>query len=129
MKKLNLLMPDVHTGYLGTRRKERVRYLSVPSELSMKMIEDDMQTGKIIFQGLLDQLKKAPCRTVVIRTNSEEVGLMAVCYLASAYNKIDHRNETFDDETEDKLEKERYEFGQRISKEYYRGAGGHWTGD
>ena len=40
--------------------KERVRYLSVPSELNMKLIEDDMQTGKVIFQGLLDQLKKAP---------------------------------------------------------------------
>lgn len=106
MKKLNLLMPDVHTGYLGTRRKERVRYLSVPSELSMKMIEDDMQTGKIIFQGLLDQLKKAPCRTVVIRTNSEEVGLMAVCYLAAAYNRLDHRNEMFDGETEDGLSEE-----------------------
>lgn len=35
----------------------------------------------------------------------------------------------FDDETEDRLEKERYEFGQRISKEYYGGGAGHWTGD
>lgn len=52
MRKLNLLMPDVHTGYLGTRRKERVRYMSVPSELSMKMIEDDMKAGKVIFQNL-----------------------------------------------------------------------------
>lgn len=106
MRKLNLLMPDVHTGYLGTRRKELVRYLSVPCELSMKMIEDDMQTGKIIFQGLLDQLKKMPCRTVVIRTSSEEVGLMAVCYLAAAYNRIDHRNETFDEDNEDGLTEE-----------------------
>ena len=24
---------------------------------------------------------------------------MAVCYLAAAYNKIDHRNETLDEET------------------------------
>lgn len=122
MKKLNLLMPDVHTGYLGTRRKERVRYLSVPSELSMKMIEDDMQTGKIIFQSLLDQLKKAPCRTVVIRTNSEEVGLMAVCYLAAAYNKIDHRNETFDDETEDGLSEEadfeQYELDDKYDEDF-----------
>lgn len=106
MRKLNLLMPDVHTGYLGTRRKERVRYLSVPSELSMKMIEDDMKVGKVIFQNLQDQLRKASCRTVIIRTNSEEVGLMAVCYLAAAYNKMDHRNGTFDEDDEDGLTEE-----------------------
>ena len=29
---LNLLMPDIHTGYLGTRRKERVRYMSISGD-------------------------------------------------------------------------------------------------
>lgn len=103
MKKLNLLMPDVHTGYLGTRRKEQVRYLSIPSGLSMKMIKDDMKTGEVIFQGLREQLEKQPCRTVVIRTNSEEVGLMAVSYLAAAYNRMEHRNEMSEEEPYDGL--------------------------
>ena len=97
MKKLNLLMPDVHTGYLGTTRKEQVRYLSIPSGLTMKMIEDDMKTGEVIFQGLREQLEKPACRTVVIRTGSEEAGLMAVCYLAAAYNRMDHRQERSED--------------------------------
>ncbi len=103
MKKLNLLMPNVHTGYLGTRRKEKVRYLSIPSGLSMKMIHEDMKTGEVIFQGLCEQLKKLPCRTVVIRTSSEEVGLMAVSYLAAAYNKMDHSIGMFDEESDDGL--------------------------
>ena len=98
MRRLNLLMPDVHTGSLGTRRKEWVRYLAVPSDLSMKMIDNDMKTGEVIFRGLHEQLKKPVCRTVVIRTNSEEVGLMAVCYLAAAYNKMDYRKELSEDE-------------------------------
>lgn len=98
MRKLNLLMPDVHIGYLGTRRKERVRYLSVPLGLNMKMINNDLKIGEIIFRGLHEQLKKPVCRTVVIRTNSEEVGLMAVCYLAAAYNKMDYRKELMEDE-------------------------------
>lgn len=98
MRKLNLLMPDVHTGYLGTRRKERVRYLSVPSDLSMKMIDNDLKIGEIVFRGLHEQIKKPVCRTVVIRTNSEEVGLMAICYLAAAYNKMDYRKELMEDE-------------------------------
>lgn len=122
MRKLNLLMPDVHTGYLGTRRKERVRYLSVSPELSMKMIEDDMQTGRIIFQGLYDQLKKMPCRTVVIRTHSEEVGLMAVCYLAAAYNRIEHKNEVFDEDAEDGLTEdadlEQYEIDEEYDEDF-----------
>lgn len=103
MKKLNLLMPDVHTGYLGTRRKERVRYLAVPSDLSMRMIEEDMKTGAVIFGGLHEQIRKSPCRTVVIRTDSEEAGLMAVSYLAAAYNRMDHRREMTGEEGGDGL--------------------------
>ena len=103
VKKLNLMMPDIHTGYLGTRRKERVRYLAVPGDISLKMIEEDLEAGSVIFQGLAEQLKKEACRTVVIRTNSEEVGLMAVSYLASAYNKFDNRNDAFTDFSDDGL--------------------------
>lgn len=130
MRKLNLLMPDVHTGYLGTRKKERVRYLSVPSELSMKMIEDDMKVGKVIFQNLQDQLRKAPCRTVIIRTNSEEVGLMAACYLAAAYNRKDHRNETLDEDDEDGLTEEadfeKYEIDDEYSIDDYQDESESW---
>lgn len=122
MRKLNLLMPDVHTGYLGTRRKEQVRYLSIPPALSVKMIEDDMQTAKIIFQELHDQLKKAPCRTVVIRTNSEEVGLMAVCYLAAVYNQIDYKNDMFEEDDEDGLTEsadlEQYEIDEEYDEDF-----------
>ena len=122
MRKLNLLMPDVHTGYLGTRKKERVRYLSIPSDLSMKMIEDDLKTGEVIFQGLHEQMKKPACRTVVIRTNSEEAGLMAVCYLAAAYNRMDHRHDRFGEEADDGLSEsadlETYEEDEEYDEEF-----------
>ena len=101
MKKLHQLVPDIHTGYLGTRRKEQVRYLKVPKDLNEEKLEEDLKTGKVLFQSLSEQLKKPVCRTVVIRTNCEEVGLMAVGYLAAAYNIRDHITE--DDLDDDEL--------------------------
>ncbi len=120
MKKINLLVPDVHSGFVGFRKKEKVRYLSVPDNMSMKKIEEDMKIGKVIFKGLQDHLKKPACRTVVVRTNSEEVGLMAVSYLAAAYNIMDrskHVGYNDDDELDQNGEDE-YMESEEFDEDY-----------
>ena len=118
MKNLYLLAPDIHTGYLGTRRKECVRYLAVPRDLDGKKVSSDITNGTAIFRELEEQLKKPVCRTVVIRTNSEEVGLMAVSYLAAVYNRLDRGYDDDDDDDDGLYEITEAEMDDKYIEEY-----------
>lgn len=79
-----------------------------------------------ILNSIIDDLKKYPDTTysklkkIVVATNS---------FTNTWGSTVFDIFPVFDDETEDRLEKERYELGERIRKDYYSGPGGHWTGD
>ena len=78
-----------------------------------------------ILNDIIDTLKKYPDTTynklkkIVVATNS----------FTNRWNDtVFDIFPVFDDETEDKLEKERYEFGQRMQK-WYDSTAGHYRGD
>ncbi len=89
MKKLNLLAPDEHNEFLIGRGREKVRYLQIPSGLNRAKLAEDVKNGALYFENVKKQADRRPSRTVVIRTDNEETGLMALTYLAAAYNEMD----------------------------------------
>lgn len=89
MKKLNLLAPDEHNEFLRGRGREKVRYLQIPSDLNREKLAEDIKNGALYFENIKRQADRRPSRTVVIRANNEEAGLMALTYLAAAYNEVD----------------------------------------
>jgi len=89
MNKLNLLKPDLHTGYLNYGKGQEITYLTVPEEISISKLEEDIKNGATQFKELYEFAKKKPSRFVVINCNNKEEGLMAVSYLSAIYNRID----------------------------------------
>ena len=89
MKKLNLLKPNLVTGFLNNGIGEKVKYLRVPSELNLKALEEDVSTGAIALKEVLEGAKKGLSRVVLIQTDNFEHGMMAVNYLAGICNEID----------------------------------------
>ena len=98
MKKLNLLEPNVITGFLNGGAGEKVRYLQILDTINLKALEADVEAGAIQFKECLDAAKKGMSRVVVVRATNEEEGLMAVNYLAGISNNS--KNILFEDDTE-----------------------------
>ncbi|MCR5650016.1 MAG: AAA family ATPase [Lachnospiraceae bacterium] len=92
MKKLNLLSPDVRTGFLEGRGRELIRYLEIPEEMKKSRLTEDLKNGALFFETLKEQAEKKPSRVVVIRSDNEELGFMALTYLAGIYNDIETRD-------------------------------------
>ena len=42
MKKLNLLKPDIHSGYLNYGKGQEINYLAVPGELGLEELEEEL---------------------------------------------------------------------------------------
>lgn len=89
MKTLNLLKPDIKTGYLEGGRGQEITYLQVPENISYKELEEDIENGAVQFRELLEFSKKKPSRFVVINCNNQEQGMAAVSYLSAIYNRLD----------------------------------------
>ncbi|MCR5022746.1 MAG: AAA family ATPase [Lachnospiraceae bacterium] len=88
MNKLNLLAPEEVSGYLNGRGRELVKYLTVPN-IGRKELKDDIKKGALFFKAIEEIADKRPSKTVVIRTDNRENGLMALSYLAAIYNEHD----------------------------------------
>ena len=92
MKKLNLLAPKIVTGFLEGRGREMVRYLEVPDNMGRKQFLEDIKNGAPFFDSLKAVVEKNNSRTVVIRCDNREIGMMALTYLAGIYNEDENRN-------------------------------------
>ena len=84
MRKLNLLKPNLCTGYLDGGTSQKVEYLQLDGEVSLDCLKADVELGATQFQECLQQLQKGCSRFVIIDCNTKEEGLMAVSYLAEA---------------------------------------------
>ena len=96
-------------------------------DLTGNSYKSDIKEDRMIdiLNDIIDTLKKYPDTTynklkkIVVATNS----------FTNRWNDtVFDIFPVFDDETEDKLEKERYEFGQRMQK-WYDSTAGHYRGD
>ena len=86
MKKLNLLKPDKRTLYLNHGKGQEVNYLHISEDLTLASLEQDVKAGAALFKDTLETASRKPSQFVVIKSKSEEEGLMAVSYLAGTYN-------------------------------------------
>ena len=96
-------------------------------DLTGNSYKSDIKEDRMIdiLNDIIDTLKKYPDTTynklkkIVVATNS----------FTNRWNDtVFDIFPVFDDETEDRLDKERYEFGQRMSK-WYDSTAGHYRGD
>ena len=49
MKKLNVLKPDVRTGYLNNGKGQEVTYLQVPQNVTVEELREDIDNGAVIY--------------------------------------------------------------------------------
>lgn len=96
MKKMNLIAPEVCKGFFGERRREMVRYLKIGRNLGKLQLKEDIKNGAVFFETLRAFADRPTARTVVIRTDNKEVGLMAVSYIAGICNEQDNMREADD---------------------------------
>lgn len=107
MKRLNILKPDVRTGYLDFGRGQEVTYLSVPEDITNADLEADIDNGAVQYKEVLNIIKKKPSRFVIVNCNSEEEGLTAVSYLSAIYNKIEGVDQADNSGFEEEMSDER----------------------
>lgn len=91
-KKLNLLKPDVKTGYLDYGKGQEITYLTIPEYIGKEELKEDIDEGALVYKELYDFTNKKPSRFVILNCINEEEGLMAASYLASIYNKQEKLN-------------------------------------
>ncbi len=89
MDKLNLLKPNVETGYLSNGKGQEITFLRVDPDLNRYRLAEDINNGATYMQEVYELMKKKPGRVVALKCKSREEGLMAVSYLASYYNERD----------------------------------------
>lgn len=89
MKKLNLIKPDVKTGYLEFGKGQEVKYLEINPEINRKELKSDITNGAVQFKEVDKYLDKKPSRFNIIYCSREEDGLMALSYLSSVYNRME----------------------------------------
>lgn len=90
MKQLNLLMPDVRTGYFKStdRKKELYKFVHVNNQVDLKTLKQDIRIGAKQFMELLALQDKKESQYIVIDCDSEEEGLTAVCYLEGIHSNL-----------------------------------------
>ena len=86
MDRINLLKPDIVTGYLDNGRGQEVTYLQVNPHMSIQNLKEDIAHGAIHLKEVEELAAKKPSRFVVIKCKNKEAGLLAVSYLSSIYN-------------------------------------------
>lgn len=89
MKKLNLMKPDINSGFLDYGKGQEVTYLNISIDMDPAALSKDVKNGAVQFKNLEEFAKKKPSQFVVVNCNNEEEGFMAVSYLHSIYNKIE----------------------------------------
>lgn len=118
MVKLNLLKPDICTGYLNNGKGQAVTYLNVPEDIGLAQLKADVKNGASFLKDLEEFATKKPSRFIVIQTDNKESGLMAVSYLSAIYNKLDKVQGKDDDDwcdIEDSINIEYEDFEEEFS--------------
>ena len=87
MSKLNMLIPDYNVKYTDYGKGDKIKYLSIPDNITMKSLEEDIKAGAIQFKECMEMEKKGLSRVVMISCSNEEDGYMAVSYLAAMENE------------------------------------------
>lgn len=100
MKNLNLLKPNKQTIYLNSGKGQEVNYLELNEDIGLEALKEDVKLGATLFKECLEVAEKKPSRVVVINCNNAEEGLMAVSYLAMAYNQADGEVSVIDENPE-----------------------------
>lgn len=90
MNRINLLKPDVVTGYLENGKGQEVTFLRVNPNLDRSRLNEDILNGGAHLGEVLEAGTRKPSRFVVIKCRSREEGLSAVSYLSSIYNGYEH---------------------------------------
>lgn len=97
MKKLNMIKPDVNSGFLNFGKGQEVTYLNIDSDMNLSKLKKDVENGAVQFEKLSEFASKKPSQFVVINCDNEEEGFMAVSYLQSVYNQVE-KVKYYDDE-------------------------------
>ncbi|MGN0481919.1 MAG: AAA family ATPase [Lachnospiraceae bacterium] len=89
MKIPSILKPDLHVRYLENKLAEKVTYLKIPMQIQKENLIEDVKNGAVQFQELVPFLEKEQTSNyVVISTENEELGYMAVTYLEACRKNI-----------------------------------------
>ena len=89
MEKINLLKPNVETGYLSNGKGQEITYLKVDPDLNRYRLAEDINNGATYMREVFDLMTKKQSRVVAVKCKSREEGLLAVSYIASYYNERD----------------------------------------
>ena len=111
MKILNLLKPDVRTGYLNGGKGQEVTYLQIPHNVSCRELKEDIDNGAAFYRELAEFAGKKPSQFVIIKCKHEEEGLAAMTYLAAIYNEIE---DVDTDEDEEDME-----IAEEMNRDFY----------
>ncbi len=99
-KKKILVKAPVKTVYLKNEVSEKVTYLELPYRFDTYSPETDVKNGGVQFREIVELThKKRISRVVALSADSQEMGLMAVAYLAMhlLVRRRDAGNVLFDD--------------------------------
>lgn len=124
MGKFNLIKPDLRTGYLKNENRSKVTYLNIDPEWDKDTLEEDIKMGAAQFKSIIELTEKNPSRYVIVETDNEEQGLLAVSYLAGIHNSEEGvYSEEFECDTEDFMsdcfESDVEDFEYEITSEEY----------
>lgn len=82
-KKKTLVRVPLKEEYFNNKMNEKALYLMLPSDHECYCVEEDIKKGGIQFNSLVHLIKKKKIsRIITLSADSEEMGLMAVAYLA-----------------------------------------------
>ncbi len=104
-----LVKPDIKTVYLKNTQSEKITYLALPPyEEYNYSLEKDIKEGGVQFDGIKKLLDKSKLsRVITLTTDTLEMGLMAIVYLAMELNN--RRTEPpFDMEDMSMINREKY---------------------
>ena len=54
MKKINLLKPDIHNGYLNHGKGQEINYLAIPDTIGISELKEDVKNGAAHFKEVID---------------------------------------------------------------------------
>ncbi len=86
MEKINLLKPDIRSGFFKEKPYQHYEYLQI-NGLNMESLKEDIRAGAEHFKDVLRAGELKPARVVVVKAANKEDGLMAISYLAGIYNE------------------------------------------
>lgn len=121
-----LLKPDLRVVYLNNAVSEKVEYLDIDPELSIKSLKADVAGGASHFKEVVSLVEKErTSRFIVVTADNKENGLMAVSYLAACMDNAPGEIDL--DDYEEYLKHEKNPFGETAPFDFDEDYGSVWT--